>query len=412
MSKPKIHYIVRHAKPFLTEEGELDYKILEKRFLSPRSIEARKAAFAFYADYQAILDEAKEANGSDFSIAGLEARNNWEMENPDKVNKLTNSPYQAEVVLVIDAEELLSERELLGNEIKIHFKIFENSPFEVSELMSNLVEEYHIYHANDFDTEDEVIEVPFWDYESYYTYVNERHLWKEEFYSPEEEWATNHIILKTLFDWTPYARENWWNDFAFRKHLLDHRLEKREREKIVNHEELIKGGETETAEFKPILFGTIPGKDKYGNEKPRNMGLEVAQVICSFMNKHGGNIYIGVKDNGTIQGVDLERKNNEDDYIRAFTTMKRYFFGHEPAIVYHYVTGRFITVEGKRLFCITVKERESNPAFLYNRNASEGQRHEFYVREGTSSFLLYDAKHLVTYIEEKWWNKKYKNNEE
>src|SRR5690606_6826266 len=275
---PKIHYIVRHAKPFLTEEGKLDYEILEKEFSDQQPIKARKSAFAFYADYQAILDEAKTTNGSDFSIAGLDERTDWEIENPEKSHKLTNNPYQAEVTLVIDAEELMRERQLLGNEIKIHFKIFENSPHEVSELMSNLDEESQIYHKYGLDTQNEEIEVPFWDYEAYHTYTHERHLWKEEFFSPEEEWAEKHTILKTPFDWTPYSKENWWNDFDYSVHLTDHRLEKREREKVINHEDLIKGGETETVEFKPLLFGTLPGRDKHGKPTPRNVAYEVSQT--------------------------------------------------------------------------------------------------------------------------------------
>src|SRR5690606_29493559 len=190
--------------------------------------------------------------------------------------------------------------------------------YDIDGLMLNLDIEYDLYQQHGYNTGDQSTKVYYWDSERYYEG------------SSQEKWAEWHTILKTPFDWTPYTRENWWNDPAFFENHKRKLIYEVIDDHFNRHEELIKGKETETVEFKPLLFGSIPGKDKHGNSKPRNMGLEVAQAICAFMNKHGGNIYIGVNDNGTIQGVDLENKNNEDDYIRAFSTMKRYFFGHDP----------------------------------------------------------------------------------
>ncbi|GGC41017.1 hypothetical protein GCM10011386_36320 [Parapedobacter defluvii] len=442
--EPKIHYVVRHARYIANEQGATDVHVSVNRvFVHEQPIVARKQAFDFYEKIQEMIDyrrlelgDAEETgnNAIGKKVEGprnLPIENNtdipemfrksdesqklwqelqsfyegnphrvWALENPEKADKVT--PYgDAVVILVRDVNLLDAEDD--EAELTIHrtIKLDANDPhiistgYDVDELMLNLDTEYILYQNLGYDTADQSDKVYYWDSERYYEGL------------PQEKWADWHTILKTPFDWTPYQKENWWGDLEFfqnhERKLIDEKVEM-----IFNqHEELIKNGESETVEFKPLLFGTIPGKDKNGNPKPRNMGLEVAQVICSFMNKYGGNIYIGVKDNGKIVGVELENKNNEDDYIKSFSTMKRYFFGNDPVLVYHYIKGRFVTVEDKRLFCITVNKSDDEPVFLFNRNVVGGARHEFYVREGTSSLLLYDAKHIAAYIEEKWWRKKY-----
>lgn len=431
MTSPKIHYLVRHAVAETSETGEpILKKHTEKVFKNENPIRARDEAFSYFKDYQEGVEEyCREYMKTDFiekadktvKQAKKGSSDHSEIEIPDGMadkdatelkrlwNELQSSPPlnmeiwenitpHGDAIVILVRDNSLIDAEFDDTpELTIHRTITANSDtYEIDEMMWNLKTEYEIYKQLGHDAEGHVTRVYYWSSEPYF-----------EGYE-DETWAEWYTILKTPFDWSPYQKENWWNAPDFFENHQRKLINEYIRNHFNQHEDLIAGGETETVEFKPLLFGTIRGKDKNGNPKSRNMGLEVAQVICSFMNKHGGNIYIGVKDNGVIDGVDLETKNNEDDYTRAFSTMKRYFFKDQPSLVYHFICGRFVTVDDKRLFCITVQENKERPTFLYNRDApGGGQYHEFYAREGTSSLLLYDAKDLTEYIEEKWWRKKY-----
>ena len=59
----------------------------------------------------------------------------------------------------------------------------------------------------------------------------------------------------------------------------------------INNEllEIINSGESVTVEFK-----------KATNKLPHNL----FETICAFLNRNGGNIFLGVDDNGSIIGVD------------------------------------------------------------------------------------------------------------
>lgn len=430
MTSPKIHYLVRHLVAETSETGEPILKRhTEKIFKNENPIRARDEAFSYYKDYQEGVEEYRREYMETDSIEKADktvkqakkgSSDHSEIEIPDGMadkdvtelkrlwNELQSSPLlsmehlgmitpHGDAIVILVRDNSLIDDEFDDNpELTIHRTITAHSDtYEIDEVMWNLRTEYEIYKQLGYDTDGHVSRVYYWSSEPYF-----------EGYE-DETWAEWYTILKTPFDWSPYQKENWWNDPEFFENYQHKLYNEYIRNHFNQHKDLIAGGETETVEFKPLLFGAVLGKDKYGNPQQRNVAFEVAKVICSFMNKNGGNIYIGVRDNGTIKGVDLEGKNNEDDYTRAFSTMKRHFFKDQPALIYNYISGRFVTVDDKRLFCITVRESKERPTFLYNSNAlGGGHHHEFYVRDGTSSFLLYDAKALAVYIEEKWWRKK------
>jgi ATP-dependent DNA helicase RecG len=55
---------------------------------------------------------------------------------------------------------------------------------------------------------------------------------------------------------------------------------------------LIKGGENKSIEFK---------------KSTTDISKDVYETVGSFSNREGGHIFLGVKDNGTVLGVDPER---------------------------------------------------------------------------------------------------------
>lgn len=59
--------------------------------------------------------------------------------------------------------------------------------------------------------------------------------------------------------------------------------------------EIINSGESVTVEFK-----------KATNKLPQNL----FETVCAFLNRNGGNIFLGVDDNGSIIGVDEDSIDN------------------------------------------------------------------------------------------------------
>ena len=57
---------------------------------------------------------------------------------------------------------------------------------------------------------------------------------------------------------------------------------------------IINEGEGVTTEFKEA-----------SNKLPRNL----FETVCAFLNRNGGNIFLGVSDNGEITGVNTEKIN-------------------------------------------------------------------------------------------------------
>ena len=76
--------------------------------------------------------------------------------------------------------------------------------------------------------------------------------------------------------------------------------------------EIIKQGENQIIEFKPSFFTdeSIPGN--------RNFEHDCAKVISSFFNTNGGYLFIGVSDDGEIQGLD-----RDFEYIRNRRSLNR-----------------------------------------------------------------------------------------
>ena len=315
--------------------------------------------------------------------------------NPEKSNRCT--PYgDAVIIMVIDPSLKSSDDD--DSEIVIHQTIsIEDNNYEVSYLMDALVTEYKLYQEEGYEIGNQRINVPFWDVESYFEGQS------------QEKWYGRHTILKTPFDWSPFANENWWGDPDFLENYQRKLLNEQIDYVFNQHDTHIKNGESQTVEFKVALFKTIEGTDNEGKPYFRNMQLEVAETIGAFLNSHGGNIYVGVRDNGQIVGVNFEGRS-KDQYKRDFSRLKNSFFGHHSEANYLDVLGDFITVSGKEIFCIGVRASDYGPIFLRKFNdESQKPEHLFFVRTEAATIPLFDPIRMVSYIEHKWWRKIYRN---
>ena len=69
----------------------------------------------------------------------------------------------------------------------------------------------------------------------------------------------------------------------------------------LNVAELIRNGENEKVEFKSSL-----SYDYQKNNKSKEVELSVAKSVAAFLNSNGGFLFIGVKDDKTILGIEKD----------------------------------------------------------------------------------------------------------
>jgi membrane protein YdbS with pleckstrin-like domain len=139
-----------------------------------------------------------------------------------------------------------------------------------------------------------------------------------------------------------------------------------------------------------------------GKRKITSKELEkaVMKTVAAFLNTDGGQLLIGVADNGNIFGLEddfksLTRKNH-DGFENAFNQSFKNMLGAEFR---QYVGVRFESIEDKDV-CIVDVEQSPKPVFLDAGNGEE----QFFIRTGNTTSAL-KMSEVNSYIATKWNNK-------
>jgi type I restriction enzyme R subunit len=98
-------------------------------------------------------------------------------------------------------------------------------------------------------------------------------------------------------------------NFLFDQYLRAHR----------NAEELIKRGESRTLEFKSTLRWSL----KEDRQDDRGVTHAVLKTIAAFLNTAGGDLLIGVADDGAIVGIERDRLESDDKFMRHLAQVVR-----------------------------------------------------------------------------------------
>lgn len=155
---------------------------------------------------------------------------------------------------------------------------------------------------------------------------------------------------------------------------------------LTEDERMIATGENEKVEFKSTLRWNLAA-DK-ADKAIENSALK---TIVAFLNTEGGTLFIGVKDDGNILGIEKDQFLNDDKYLLHFASLLNDRIGKH--YIEHIEWG-LREVKGKKILRVTCKPSPS-PAFLKNNGE------EFFVRNGpssvqlsTSEVLEYSKKHF------------------
>ena len=143
-------------------------------------------------------------------------------------------------------------------------------------------------------------------------------------------------------------------------------------ESIINN--AIINGENKEREFKSTLRYDV-------RKKMINKALETEclKTIAAFLNTKGGELYIGVEDDGTIYGIEKDGFNNNDKYLLHIDNLIN---NRLKPNVSSLIDATVETVNGKNI-CKVRCGRSQKPVYVQ----SNGQE-DFYIRTGPNSRKL------------------------
>ncbi len=97
-------------------------------------------------------------------------------------------------------------------------------------------------------------------------------------------------------------------------------------------------GESERLEFKSSLRTNMRT-----GEADRRMEHAVLKTIAGFLNSDGGTLLVGVKDDGAVQGVDVQHFDNLDKFYLHFTNLVGGGLGKE---ILPFIDSRLVGIDG------------------------------------------------------------------
>jgi hypothetical protein len=148
--------------------------------------------------------------------------------------------------------------------------------------------------------------------------------------------------------------------------------------------ELIRVGEGDQTEFKSTLRWDI----RAGKTNP---AIERAclKTIAAFLNTSGGTLLIGVRDDGSIEGIETDKFVNEDKFLLHLWTLIRNCLGKDFS---PFIRTRIEKMDEKSICAVTCSP-SVRPAYLRQPGFDE----ELYIRVGPSSNAL-DISEAVRYV--------------
>jgi len=390
--KAAFHYIVRAKLVRFIKGTEIDFLEFEEKFEDGSPVIARDKAFNYYQNY---IDVLLESHNKEY-VSDRQAREELQsfIDPGTKIKiKIQDNEFEISdslgngigIFMVIDTPKPDTD-DKIGDEFFIHGIGSIGLSYDPDFVIFHLNSEFDYYKYFNYDTKNKGIKV---------IYCS-RGEWEEGFRDDE---PSTYFILQTPFDWEGYDKPYWWGESAKDENAGIEQTIKKVKDIVLKPiaainiqkslEEIIKGGENNTVEFKPsLLYNFTTGKPGIGIK-----GI-IAKAICAFLNSNGGWLFIGINDKGSVQGLEYDfqladGKNPRDFFRLEFDQMLEHFLTFS---IKSNVIGNFYQIDGKDIFWVTVTPNKRRPIFLKGK---EGK--EFYVRGEASSRQITDIEEIVNY---------------
>jgi type I restriction enzyme R subunit len=179
---------------------------------------------------------------------------------------------------------------------------------------------------------------------------------------------TNFDLYKRITDDPAFGEA--LKNFLFDQYVRGHR----------DAEELIKRGESKTLEFKSTLRWSL----KEDRKDDKGVTHAALKTITAFLNTEGGDLLIGVADDGSIVGIERDQLENADKFMRHLAQVVRNGMGDRAGI---YVDPKTQIVQGKTV-CVVSCERSPEPFFLKWKGLEATPEGDFFVRQGPGTVKL------------------------
>ncbi|SFS29053.1 response regulator [Pseudomonas sp. NFACC42-2] len=154
---------------------------------------------------------------------------------------------------------------------------------------------------------------------------------------------------------------------------------------------IIKGGETDTVEFKSTLRINLRT-----GLKDREMEFSVLKTLTGFFNASGGTLLVGVNDEGIALGIEKDLFPNADKFQLHFWNIFREAIGTEYS---EFIKTEMIEDDEKFIFSVRCLP-SNRPVFLKWKATGQSKADElFYLRVGPQTELL-GIRQAITYIED------------
>ena len=159
-------------------------------------------------------------------------------------------------------------------------------------------------------------------------------------------------------------------NLLFDQYLRNHR----------NAEELIKQGESKTLEFKSTLRWNL----KEQRKDARRITYAAVKTIAAFLNTEGGDLLLGVADDGSILGIEQDRFDSDDKFMLHLAQAARTGLGDRAGTC---IDPRIQIVDGKTV-CAVSCQRSPEPVFLRWKGVPSAAGGDFFVRSGPGTVKL------------------------
>lgn len=152
-------------------------------------------------------------------------------------------------------------------------------------------------------------------------------------------------------------------------------------------DEMINNGETHQVEFKATLRTNL-----HTNQRDSRMEFSVMRTIAGFLNTNGGTLMIGVFDDGSPAGINLDGFENEDKMSLHLVNLIKTQLGITNMALIHM---HFDDYNGNRILVVE-SPRAVKPVYM-----KDGDKERFFIRTGPSTTEL-STKDAVDYIKERF----------
>jgi type I restriction enzyme, R subunit len=159
-------------------------------------------------------------------------------------------------------------------------------------------------------------------------------------------------------------------NYLFDQYLRAHR----------NAEDLIKRGESKTLEFKSTLRWSL----KEDRQDDKGVTHATLKTIAAFLNTEGGDLLIGVADDGSIVGIEKDQLDNDDKFMRHLAQVVRNGLGDRAGTC---IDPKTQIVQGKTV-CVVSCQRSPEPVFLKWKGLEASAEGDFFVRSGPGTVKL------------------------